>query len=255
VRASFRADEQGPQLSLDVVDLALRPLHAWFDRTACWWTGPAPTSTAASTEGPRVEIPFELDLRARGLDVHNPAIDNRTWRTSPSSCTRGGAGAGHRKLKLESSEVEALGCAWPWTAGPSWGACRAATGACARPRRCACGRILPGCAQPGPRGAGGDEAAGNLGLAVSVGFDAAVWDTCPSTCASIRCVTSPRAGGAGALLPTSAQRRRRRRGARPGAGRDNPDFAPLRKMPAHLPSAFLTARTAVSSTTAASTWR
>jgi membrane peptidoglycan carboxypeptidase len=106
-----------------------------------------------------------------------------------------------------------------------------------------CGRLLP--AQPAPvrEALAGLRLAGNLGLGVSVTFDAAMWDAlaldvnvdplCEVTAEPTALATLLQAldegtapSGPAAALPL---------------GRYHPDFVPLAKMPAHLPAAFLTA--------------
>jgi hypothetical protein len=245
VRATFRADEQGAQLALDAGDLALRPLHAWFDRLGLLVDGTrADLHLLASLEGPRVEVPFELDLRARGLDVHNPAIDSRTWRDVPIELHATGAfEPATRKVKLESSEIEAAGLrlavdGWTELGQAPRGSWRVRT-----PAPLACGRILASVPQPVREALAGMKLAGNLGLAVSVGFDAAAWDTLSLdlNLNPLCDVTAEPAALAG-LLSTLKRGTPPPPGSPPLAlGKYDPDFAPLARMPAHLPAAFLTA--------------
>src|SRR5204863_1796853 len=104
-------------------------------------------------EAGRPEIPFELDLRARGFGVHNPSIDMRGWPDLPVELHAGGALVsalqGERapdKVRIERGELELLGAHLMlngWTElGPvprgSW-TVRTPPGA-----PLACGRLLPG---------------------------------------------------------------------------------------------------------------
>jgi hypothetical protein len=245
VRATFRADDQGAQIALDAGDLALRPLHAWFDRLGLLVDGTrADLHLIASLDGPRAEIPFELDLRARGLDVHNPAIDSRTWRDVPIELHASGSfEPAARKLKLEASELEAAGLrlavdGWTELGTVPRGSWRVRT-----PAPLACGRILAGVPQPVREALAGMKLAGNLGLSVSVGFDAAAWDTL-SLELDLRplCDVTAEPAALAGLLATLERGAPPPPGSPPLAlGKYDPDFAPLAKMPAHLPAAFLTA--------------
>jgi hypothetical protein len=245
VRATFRADDQGAQLGVDAGDLALRPLHAWLDRLGLLVDGTrADLHLLASVDGARLEIPFELDLRARGLDVHTPSIDTRTWRGLAFELHASGAvEPGSRRLKLQSSELEAMGLrvvieGWTELVPVPRGSWTVRT-----PAPLACGRILPGAPQPVQEALAGLKLAGNLGVAVSVGFDAASWDTLSLDLGiNPLCDVTAEPAALAALMTTL------RTGSAPPPGLTDlplgsyhPDFAPLAKMPAHLSAAFLTA--------------
>jgi hypothetical protein len=245
VRATLRADDQGAQLAFDVGDLALRPLHAWFDRLGLMVDATrADLHLLASLEAGRPEIPFELDLRARGLTVRNPSIDRRPWRDLGLEVHATGAVEPRtRKLKIDRGELDALGLRLAvngWTelaAGPrgSW--------TVRTPGPVPCGRILPAAPEPVREALAGLKLAGGLGLSVSVGFDAAVWDALSldvNLDPLCEVVAEPTA------LATLLETLRTGKAPPPGAsalalGSYDPDFAPLAKMPAHLPAAFLTA--------------
>jgi hypothetical protein len=245
VRATLRADQQGAQLALDAGDLALRPLHAWFDRLGVLLDGTrADLHLLASLDAGRAEVPFELDVRARGLDLHNPAIDNRTWHDFPLELHATGAlEPAARKLKLDSGELEAAGLRLAIDGWTELGAVPRGSWRVRTPAPLACGRLLAGVPQPVREALTGMKLAGNLGLAISIGFDAAVWDTLSL---DLRidplCDVTAEPTALASLLPTL------RSGAPPPPGSPplplgsyDPDFAPLARMPAHLPAAFLTA--------------
>jgi hypothetical protein len=245
VRATFRADEQGAQLTLDAGDLALRPLHAWFDRAGLLVDGTrADLHLLASVDGERLEIPFELDLRARGLEVHNPSIDTRAWRNFPLDLHATGAvePAG-RKVKIETGELEALGLPLAIKGWTELGALPRGSWTVGTPAPLPCGRILPAAPEPVREALSGLKLGGTLGLSVSVGFDAAVWDTLSLEIGiDPVCQVTAEPAALASLLDSL------RTGAPPSQGISplplgnyDPDFAPLAKMPAHLPAAFLTA--------------
>jgi hypothetical protein len=245
VRANFRADDQGAQLSLDAGDLALRPLHAWLDRMGLLVDGTrADLHLLASLEGSRTEVPFELDVRARGLDVHNPAIDNRPWRDFPVELHATGAfEPSTSKLRLDPSELDAAGLRLTVDGWSELGATPRGSWRVRTPAPLACGRLLAEVPQPVREALGGMKLAGNLGLAVSVGFDAAAWDTLSL---DLRidplCEVTSEPTALAELLPTLRGRVAPPSGGPPlPVGKYDPDFAPLAKMPAHLPAAFLTA--------------
>jgi hypothetical protein len=245
VRATFRADEQGAQLGIDAGDLALRPLHAWLDRLGVLVDGTrADLHLLASTDGARQEVPFELDLRARGLDVRTPAIDSRTWRGLGFELHASGAiEPASRRVKLQSSELEALGLRLAIEGWTELGPVPRGSWTVRTPAPLSCARILGGAPQPVREALDGLKLAGNLGLAVSVGFDAAAWDTLSLDVGlSPLCDVIAEPTALSTLLGTL------KTGAAPPPGTTglalgsyHPDFAPLARMPAHLPAAFLTA--------------
>jgi hypothetical protein len=245
VRATFRADEQGAQLEVDAGDLALRPLHAWFDRMGLLVDGTrADLHLLASLDGAGLEVPFELDLRARGLDVHNPSIDTRPWRGLAVDLHASGAvEPGTRRLKLKAGELDALGLRLSLAGWTELGPVPRGSWTVRTPAPLACARILPAAPEPVREALGGLKLAGNLGVSVSVGFDAAAWDTLSL---DVRidplCDVASEPTALAAILGTL-------RGGGPppdgtttlALGSYHPDFAPLARMPPHLSAAFLTA--------------
>jgi hypothetical protein len=259
VRAAFKLDAQGGQLAVDAAEVTLRPLHAWLDRLGLQVDATrTDLHLLASAEAGRPEIPFELDVRVRGFGVQNPSIDRRGWHDLPIELHAGGAvvagAAGERgrpdKVRLDRGELEALGTRLVlsgWTElGPvprgSWSV-RTPPGS-----PLACGRLLPAQPLPVREALSGLKLAGSVGLSVSVGFDAAVWDSLSLDLGLdplCEVVAEPRVladilgtlvGGATPMPAAGASAL--------ALGRYHPDFAPLDKMPAHLPAAFLTAEDA-----------
>jgi hypothetical protein len=244
VRASFRADEQGAQLTADAGDLALRPLHAWLDRVGLLVDGTrADVHLIASLDRSRPEVPFELDLRARGLDVHNPSIDTKPWRNLPVELHASGAvEPASRKLKL-AGEVEALGLRLAVDGWTELGAVPRGSWRVRTPAPLPCGRILLGTPEPVRESLAGLQLAGNLGLSVSVGFDAAVWDALSlDVSLDPLCQVTAEPSALAGLMATLTRGAPPPPGAPPLAlGAYDADFAPLARMPPHLPAAFLTA--------------
>jgi hypothetical protein len=247
-RAAFRADATGAHLTVDVGELALGPLHAWLDARGVLVDGArADLHLEASLEPGRAELPFELDLRAGGIDLQNPSIDRRPWRGLSLDLHASGAlDPARRQIKVAQGQLETLGMkvalsGWTdlgETPRGSW-TMRTPPGA---PLPCA--GLLP--AQPAPvrEALAGLTLTGNLGVMIAVGFDAAAWDALSLEVGlDPLCVVAAEPAALAALLPTL------RTGAAPppGTGKSLPlgkyddDFAPLSKMPEHLPAAFLTA--------------
>jgi hypothetical protein len=250
VRATLRTDKHGGQLNLDADELSLRPLHAWLDHLGVEVDGArADLHLMATVEADRPEIPFELDLRARNFGVRNPSVDGNGWRDLPVELHAGGVlvagtqAAG--QIRIERGEIDALGAHLMidgWTElgslpRGSW-TVRTPPGA-----PLACGRLLAGQPLPVREALTGMKLAGNLGLSVSVGFDAASWDALSLELAidpmcEVVAEPSVLADMLGALVRGKVP---------PGAaaalplGTYQPDFASLASMPAHLTSAFLTA--------------
>jgi hypothetical protein len=256
VRATLKLDPQGGQLAVDAAELTVRPFHAWLDRLGVQVdTTRADVHLMASAEAGRPEIPFELDLRARGFGVQNPSIDRRGWRDLPVEMHAGGAlVAGARgeaaassadKIRLDRGEIDALGARLILSGWTELGPLPRGTWSLRTPMGAplACGRLLPAQPLPVREALGGMKLAGSLGLTASVGFDAAAWDTLSLELGLdplCEVVSEPRVivdlltalhgkgvpAGPAAALPL---------------GKYHPDFAPLEKMPAHLTAAFLTA--------------
>jgi hypothetical protein len=245
VHASLRADSDGLQVSLDAADLALRPLHAWLDRSGLLVDGTrADVHLLTSLEPGGHELPFELDLRARGLDIRNPSIDARPWRDLPVELhARGALDPRSRRAKIEAGDLEALGLRLAITGWTELGAVPRGNWTVRTPAPLPCGRILADAPEPVRDALAGMKLAGNLGLSISVGFDAAAWEAL-----SLDLGLNPLCEVAAEPTALSTLLHTLRTGAAPPPGTTSlplgsydPDFAPLSKMPAHLPAAFLTA--------------
>jgi len=246
VRLSAHADSAGGNLSLDGTDVAARALAPLANRFGIGVDDARMDVHAMVSLTRERSLPFEVDFRARGLDVHNPSVDGQPWRgLAFEGHVTGALDAAAGRLRVSAAEMAGMGVrlvATGWAdlgeaARGSW-TFRTPPGA---PLPCA--SLLE--AQPGPVRAAlkGLRLAGNLGVAVSVTYDAAAWETLvldldiDPTCG----VQSDPADLA-ALTPTL------QKGLPPPPGtRSLPlgpyhgDFALLAEMPAHLPAAFLTA--------------
>jgi hypothetical protein len=249
-QAALRTDKHGGQLSLDADDLSLRPLHAWVDRVGLEVDGArADLHLLATLEAGRPEIPFELDLRARRFGVLNPSVDGSGWRDLPVELHAGGvlvAGTQNAgQIRINRAQIDALGAHLMiegWTElGPvprgNWSV-HTPVGA-----PLACASLLAGQPLPVREALAGMQLAGNLGVSVSVGFDATSWDALSLELAiDPMCEVLAEPNVLADMLGTLV------RGRAPAGlaaalplGIYQPDFAPLASMPAHLTSAFLTA--------------
>jgi hypothetical protein len=249
LRATFRADGQGGQLGVDAAELALHPLHPLLDRLGLTLDETrADVHLLASLESGRAQIPYELDLRVRGLEVHHPGIDGTGWKGLSAELHASGALApaspdGGPRVVVDRGELEAFGVRLGVSGWTELGPLPRGSISVKSPAPLACGRLLP--AQPGPvqEALSGLRLAGNLGLSAALGFDAAAWDSLTLDLELeplCEVVSEPRVlsdllhalkGGHAPPGETAAL----------PLGKYHPDFAPLAKMPAHLPAAFLTA--------------
>jgi hypothetical protein len=249
LRATFRADAQGAQLGLDVAELALRPMHPLLDRLGLALDETrADLHLIASLEAGRTQIPYELDLRARGLEVHHPAIDGSGWRDLGAELHASGAvvPAGPdegTRIEVERGELDALGVRLSLGGWTELGTLPRGSISIKTSKPLACGRLLSAQPRPVQDALAGLKMAGNLGLRVSLGFDATAWDALTldfDLDPLCEVVSEP---GALADLLDTLESGRAPEGAAAALplGKYHPDFAPLAKMPAHLPAAFLTA--------------
>ena len=199
----------------------------------------------ASLDMERRRVPFQLDGRLRGLQIHHPAVDRSPWRSLGIEINVSGqmaAAAG--RVDIESAEVRALGAhldikGWAELLGTPRGEFTIST---PRAAPLPCSSLLAAQAQPVRQALAGLTLGGKLGVAVAFSFDAAAWETLTlDVRVDPRCTvkTEPQvlANLTPALLhntPTGP--------LAPDLplGKYHPDFASLAEMPSHLPAAFLT---------------
>lgn len=246
-RLSLRADGLGAQLSVDGDALPLRALRPLAEPLGLQPDGArGAVHLLASMETGQREIPFELDLRVRGLEAHHPALDSVPWRGLLIEAHAAGMlDAFGARLKVNNGELDLLGLklafrGWIELGSSPRGAWTVRTSQ-SRPADCA----ALWDAQPAPvrHALAGLMLGGSLGVSTALTFDAASWDALSidlgvGPLCEVRAEPSALAN----MLPTLLSDLSRPAAAQgPPLGRYHPEFAPLSKMPQHLVAAFLTA--------------
>ncbi len=248
LRAALKMDARGAQASLDASDLRLGALHAWLDRVGVAVDGAhADVHVIASFDAAEAQLPFEVDLKARGIDLQSPAIDRRPWRGLGIEAHATGSYSGQTgKIELRSGEVQALGAKLAiegWTElGPMMAMRGNWTVHTPRNAPLTCPLLLG--AQPDPvrEALAGLRMAGRLGLSASLTFDSQSWEALALDFAfgpMCDIVAEPR------VLSERLDVLRAKAPAHADddlpLGPQHPNFAGIDGMPPHLPAAFVTA--------------
>lgn len=200
----------------------------------------------ATIDRPALRADFDLDARLAAFDLLHPAIDTQPWRNQTLALVaRGHAGVAPFAIEITDGSVKAMGATLKLRANvEDLHSPRGSITVFTPPHQpLACPSLL--FAQPAPvqRALDGLELQGNLGLALSLTFDASAWEDLQlDVTLDPLCTVKRDARVLADLLPVL---RNPKQAPPPGfakvaLGNYNPDFVPLAHMPVHLPSAFIT---------------
>jgi len=199
----------------------------------------------ASFDMERRRVPFQVDGKVRGLEIHHPAVDRAPWRDVGTEIhISGQVATAAGRVDIETAEVRAMGArldvkGWTELLGTPRGEFTIST---PRGEPLPCNSLLAGQAPPVRQALVGLTLGGKLGVAVAFSFDAAAWETLTlDVRVDPRCTVKTEPQVLAGLMP-ALLRQTPAGPLAPGLplGKYHPDFASLGEMPSHLPAAFLT---------------
>ncbi len=234
-------------VTIDTLGLRLAALQPLLRRLGIDLSGAdADVRAEASFAFERPEIPFDVAVTARGLDLHHPALDLAPWRgVAGSAHALGSYDRSSGRIAVSSGSGEAFGLPITWRGWIEPGAEPRGSLSVGTSEPLSCGALalaLPARVAEPLRGM---TLRGWLGLHSTISFDAANWDDLGLDL-TLRplCQTTREPDALANLLPTlsnAAGPAPKGGAAALPLGRYHPDFVPLPAMPRHLVAAFLTA--------------
>jgi hypothetical protein len=235
------------ELSADLKDLPLHALGAFAGgRVLGLENAQASLHAHAALDRPGLRANFSLTGNVSALDILHPAIDATPWRNlSGSFNLRGQADLAAARVELEDASVKALGATLKLKgfienlASP-----RGKLTITTPPREpIPCSALFFGQPAPVQQALAGLDLTGNLGFALTLGFDAAAWEDVQLDIEVDQlCRVRREARVLSDLLPVLRQPKTGvpPPGTKLPLGAFHADFVPISRMPQHLPSAFIT---------------
>jgi hypothetical protein len=245
LRVLYRSAVDMADLQIDLRDQPLRALEALTSQRGIGVEqARADLRLVASLDREKLGLPFQLDVRARGVEVRSPSLDRAPWPDlSGEIHAIGQARLGNGRIEIESAELRALGAqlelrGWAEVLGTPRGEISLRTPANA-PLKCA--NLLPAQALPVRKVLDGLVLGGRLGLAVSVTFDAAAWEALGLDVEfNPLCFVKSEPLVVANMAATLTRGTPVAQTLRWPLGKYHADFTPLSAMPNHLPAAFMT---------------
>jgi hypothetical protein len=243
---SCRAAADVADLQVNARDLSLRALGVISDpRGVGLDDARADLSIVASLDMERMQVPFQIDGRLRGVQIHHPAVDRTSWRDLGMEIQASGQVAPLAgRIDVESADLRTFGAqltlkGWVEFLGTPRGEISLST---PPEEPLPCDALLAAQPQPVRQALDGLVLGGKLGISLGLSFDAAAWETLALNLrVNPRCTVKTEPQILARMLPTLVKGTPTSPAtSRLPLGKYHPDFAPLAEIPRHLAAAFLT---------------